>query len=134
MLEYDIPFLSIVHEDDFLVSAQRHREEHDYLLAQRKKKEGVPKEADLQTTIRYIRLKRRQEELALDPLNPHLMIMATSNEANDMARQITAAITRFVNENVDRATRKGKLKPLTSVRKWMRENRHKPKRASVRVA
>ncbi len=134
IVAYDIPFLSIVHEDDFLVSARRHEEEYDYLLAHRKKKEGVSGEGDLQTTVRYIKLKRRQEELPLDPLNPHLMIMATSNEANDMARQITAAITRFVNENVDRAIRKGKLKSLASVRMWMRENGHQPNRSPTRVS
>ncbi len=134
IVAYDIPFLSIVHEDDFLVSARRHQEEYDYLLAHRKKKEGVSGEGDLQTTVRYIKLKRRQEELPLDPLNPHLMIMATSNEANDMARQITAAMTRFVNENVDRAIRKGKLKSLASVRMWMRENGHTQNRATTGVA
>jgi hypothetical protein len=134
ILEYDIPFLSIIHEDDFLVSAQRHKEEHDYLLARRKRKEGVSKEADLRTTVRYIRLKRKQEELSLDPLNPHLMIIATSNEGNGIARQITSAMTRFVNENVDRATRKGKMNSLTSARKWVRENGRKPKRAAARVA
>jgi 6-phosphogluconolactonase/glucosamine-6-phosphate isomerase/deaminase len=134
ILEYDIPFLSIVHEDDFLVSARRHKEEYDYLLAFRKKKEGVNKESELQATIRYIKLKRRQEELPLDPLNPHLMIMATSNEANDLTRQITAAMTRFVNENVARATRKGQLKSLASVRKWMRTNGQKPKKPTNRVA
>ncbi len=134
IVEYDIPFLSIVHEDDFLVSARRHEEEHNYLVDRRKSKERVSNEGDQQATVRFIRLERKQEELPLDPLNPHLMIMATSNEANDMARQITAAMTRFVNENVDRAARKGKLKPLASVKKWIRENGHKPHAAPVRVA
>jgi hypothetical protein len=36
------------------------------------------------------------------------MIMATSNEGNNIARQITAAMTRFVNENVARAMKKGR--------------------------
>jgi 6-phosphogluconolactonase/glucosamine-6-phosphate isomerase/deaminase len=126
IVEYDIPFLSIVHEDDFLVAARRHEEEHNYLLDGKKGKERVANEGGPQATVRFIKLERKQEELPLDPLNPHLMIMATSNEANDMARQISAAITRFVNENVDRATRQGKLKPLASVRKWMRENGNKP--------
>jgi 6-phosphogluconolactonase/glucosamine-6-phosphate isomerase/deaminase len=134
IIEYDIPFLSIVHEDDFLVSAQRHKEEYDYILAQRKKKEGVSREAELRTTVRYIKLKRRQEDLPLDPLNPHLMIMGTSNEANHMARQITAAMTRFVNENIGRAPKKGKLKSLASVRKWLRENAGKPRKPAARVA
>lgn len=123
ILAYDIPLLSIVHEDDFLVSAGRHREEHNYLLARRKKKEGVSREQDLEIPVRYIRIRREQEELPVDPLNPHLMIMATSNEGNTIARQITAAMTRFVNENVARAIGKRQLKPLASVRKWQRDNR-----------
>lgn len=134
MLEYDIPFLSIVHEDDFLVSARRHKEEYDYLLSHRKKKEGVAKATELQTTVRYIKLKRKQQELPLDPLNPHLMILATSNDANDMARQITEEMNRFINENIDRAARRGELRPLASVRKWMRTKGRKPKKAISRVA
>jgi hypothetical protein len=54
----------------------------------------------------------------MDPLNPHLMIMATSNEGNSMARQVTAAMTRFVNETVYRAIKKGQVKPLDSVARW----------------
>jgi hypothetical protein len=134
ILAYDIPFLSIVHEDDFLVSAKRHKEEYDYLVAQRKIKEGMSRVEELRTTVRYIKLKRRQEELPLDPLNPHLMILATTSEANDMARQITAAITRFVNENIDRAARNGSLKSPASVRRWIRANRPKSKKPSTRVA
>ncbi len=123
ILEYDIPLLSIIHQDDFLVSARRHKEEHEYLLAKRKKKEGVSREQDLQIPARYLMLRRETEVLPADPLNPHLLIMATSNEGNSMARQITSAMTRFVNENVARATKKGAVKPLASVRKWTRENR-----------
>jgi 6-phosphogluconolactonase/glucosamine-6-phosphate isomerase/deaminase len=134
ILEYDIPFLSIVHEDDFLVSAQRHKEEYDYMLSHRKKKEGVAKAAGLQTTIRFIKLKRNQQELPVDPLNPHLMILATSKDANNTARQITEAMNQFVNENIDRATRRGELLPLASVSKWMRSHRKKPKRPLTRVA
>lgn len=134
ILEYDIPFLSIVHEDDFLVSARRHKEEYDYLLSHRKKKEGVSKSTDLQTTVRFITLKRKQEDLPLDPLNPHLMILATTNDANDMARQITVEMNRFVNENMDRAIKRGELKPLASVRRWMRINARRPKKAASRVA
>ena len=128
ILEYDIPFLSIVHQDDFLVSAQRHKEEHNYLVSRRKKKEGVSREQDLEIPARYIMLQREPDTLSVDPLNPHLLIMATSNEGNNMARQITAAMTRFVNENVARATRKGQVKALPSVRKWVRDNR--PKRGA----
>ncbi len=120
ILAYDIPFLSIVHQDDFLVSAQRHREEHQYLVASRKKKEGVKREQDLQIPARYVMLRREQENLPVDPLNPHLMIMATSTEGNTMARQITAEMTRFVHENVARAMAARQIKPLDSVRAWMR--------------
>ena len=134
ILEYDIPFLSIIHQDDFLVSAGRHKEEHDYLLARRKKKEGVSREQDLQVPVRYILLRREQEELPADPLNPHMMIMSTSNEGNTMAREITAAITRFVNENAARATKKGQIKSLASVRKWVRDNRPTRPRRKRKVA
>jgi hypothetical protein len=129
MLEYDIPFLSIIHEDDFLVSAGRHQEEHNYLLAQRKKKEGVTREQDLQVPARFILLRRESEDLPLDPLNPHLMIMSTTNEGNAMARQVTAAITRFVNENVARATKRGDTKALASVKAWQKQNQRPQRNA-----
>ena len=132
--EYDIPFLCIVHEDDFLVSARRHREEHNYLLARRKQKEAVSGEAQLKVPVRYLELKRAATELPVDPLNPHLMIIATSQEANQLARQITAAITRFVNENLERACRKRQIKSIPSVRKWMRENGDGRKRGKAKVA
>lgn len=134
ILAYDIPFLSIVHEDDFLVSAARHREEHNYLVAQRKKKEGVRRESELEIPARYIAIKREQDVLPVDPLNPHLLIMATSNEGNNMARQITAAMTRFVNENVARAMRKKSVKPQASVRKWLRDNPAAKKTRKTKVA
>ena len=120
ILAYDIPFLSIIHQDDFLVSARRHQEEHRYLVSKRKKKEGVKRERDLRIPARYVVLHREQDTLPVDPLNPHLMIMATSTEGNNMARQITAEMTRFVNENVARAMATGQTKPLASVRTWMR--------------
>lgn len=123
MLEYDIPFLSLVHEDDFLVSAQRHLQEHEYLLARRLEKEGVKREEQLEIPVRYIALQRESEELEMDPLNPHLLIMANNHEGNSMARQITAAMTQFVNENVARAIRKKAVKPLPSVSRWVRKNR-----------
>ena len=134
ILAYDIPLLSIIHQDDFLVSAGRHKEEHDYLVAKRKKKEGVSREQDLQIPARYLMLRRETKVLPADPLNPHLLIMATSNEGNNMARKITAAMTRFVNENVARATKKGAIKPLTSVRKWTRDNRPARPRRKSKVA
>lgn len=134
MLEYDIPFLSIIHEDDFLVSAGRHRQEHNYLVAQRKKKENVSRESELRIPARYLVIRREQETLPVDPLNPHLMIMATSNEGNRMARQVTAAMTRFVNENVARAIAEGAVKPLASIKKWQREQAPAKKRRKRKVA
>ena len=134
LLAYDIPFLSIVHEDDFLVSAARHREEHNYLVAQRKKKEGVRRESELQIPARYIAIKREQDAMPVDPLNPHLLIMATSNEGNNMARQITAAMTGFVNENIARAMRNKTVKPQASVRKWLRGHPAPKKTRKPKVA
>ncbi len=134
ILAYDIPLLSIVHEDDFLVSAGRHREEHSYLLTQRKKKEGVKREQDLDIPARLLLLRRTQQDLPVDPLNPHLMIMSTSSEGNTIARQITAAITRFVNENAARAIAARQLKPLASVTKWRREHPTRQARGGREVA
>ena len=119
LLEYDIPSLTLIHEDDFLVSARRHREEHRYLLNRRLAKEKVATEQDLKVPARFVLLKRESEELEMDPLNPHLLIMATSNEGNSMARQVTAAMTRFVNETVYRAIGEGQVQPLGSVARWM---------------
>ena len=134
ILAYDIPYLSIVHEDDFLVSAKRHQEEHNYLITHRRKKEGTDKAGAAVVTTRYIKLKRVKEEMPLDPLNPHLMIMGTSREGNALARQVTTAMTRFVNENIDRASKGGKMKPLSSVKKWMRKNGPKTKKSKAKVA
>jgi len=118
MVAYDIPTLSIVHADDFLVSARRHIEEHRYLVGLRKKKEKVTRTEDLAVSTRLLVLERRSEELPVDPLNPHLMIMATNNEGASMARDVTAAITRFVNENLEKAAKKRRIKSLPSVRRW----------------
>ena len=134
ILAYDIPLLTIVHEDDFLVSSARHREEHNYLVAKRKKKEGVTRESELKVPARYIAIRRQQENLPADPLNPHLLIMATSYEGNNIARQITAAMTRFVNENVDRAAKSGAIKPQASVKKWLREHGGKTKGRKPKLA
>ena len=132
LLEYDIPLLSIVHKDDFLVSARRHWEEHQYLVRERMKKEGVKREEDLDIPARYIAIERESEELPVDPLNPHLLVMATSNEGNTMTRQITAAMTQFVNENVARAVRKKTLKPLDSVKRWQRKQKQaRPRKGKV---
>ncbi|RLQ22705.1 hypothetical protein DWB85_06910 [Seongchinamella sediminis] len=121
MLAYDIPFLSIVHQDDFLVSPRRHREEHDYLVAARLRKEGVSSERELSVPARLVIIPRGHEELTMDPLNPHLLVMSTNAEGNSMARQITAAVTRFVNENLVSAIRQRRIKALDSVDRWQRK-------------
>lgn len=123
IIKYDIPFLSIVHEDDFIVSASRHRQEHEYLLGRRLAKEGVSREEDLQVPARLLVLQRDQEILPVDPLNPHLMVMSTNREGSRITREVTAAMTRFVNENVGRAIDAGKVRPLTSVARWRRQQR-----------
>jgi 6-phosphogluconolactonase/glucosamine-6-phosphate isomerase/deaminase len=132
LLAYDIPFLSIIHQDDFLVSAGRHAEEHEYLVAQRLKREGVNSEEALEIPARLVILQRAQDELPLDPLNPHLLVMSTNREGNKMARQITAAMTEFVNENVARAIHKKNLRPLPSITRWQRKK--KLPRAKTQVA
>jgi len=123
ILKYDIPFLSIVHEDDFIVSASRHRQEHDYLLQRRLAKEGVAREQDLRVPVRLLTLQREQQALPVDPLNPHLMVMTTNQEGSRITREVTAAMTRFVNENVGRAIDQGKVAPLASVERWRKQNR-----------
>ena len=120
MLKYDIPFLSIIHQDDFIVSANRHQQEHQYLLGRRLDKERVEREEDLQIPARLLLLEREQEQLPLDPLNPHLMVMSVNREGDRVTRKVTQAITRFVNENVARAIDQGKVPPLASVTKWRR--------------
>ena len=132
LLAYDIPFLSIIHRDDFLVSAGRHKEEHDYLVSRRLQKEGVKRESELEVPAKLVILERDQDELPIDPLNPHLLVMSTNREGNRIARQITAAMTQFVNENVARAIRKKHLKPLPSITRWLRKK--KPGRAKRKVA
>jgi 6-phosphogluconolactonase/glucosamine-6-phosphate isomerase/deaminase len=134
LLAYDIPSMTLVHEDDFLVSATRHRQEHNYLLRARLAKENVKREQDLKIPARFVLLKRQGEELALDPLNPHLLIMATSSEGNSIARQVTAAMTRFVNETVDHAIGRGQVRSLDSVSRWMESHPPKTKKPRKRVA
>ena len=131
LLEYDIPSMTLIHEDDFLVSATRHRQEHDYLLKGRLAKEGVRRERNLEVPARFVLLKREGKEPARDPLNPHLLIMATSSEGNSMARQVTAAMTRFVNETVYRAIQKGEVQPLDSVIRWVAKQDKRRSKAKV---
>ena len=97
----------------------------------RKKKEGVSRIQDLATTVRYVALERAEEALPIDPLNPHLLVMSTSNEGNSMARQITAAMTRFVNENVARAVSRRAVKPLASVKRWQRKQDTRTRKRKV---
>ncbi|MEP5567473.1 MAG: 6-phosphogluconolactonase [Halioglobus sp.] len=132
LLAYDIPFLSIIHKDDFLVSAGRHKEEHDYLVSRRLEKEGVKRESELKVPARLVILERDEDTLPIDPLNPHLLVMSTNREGNRIAREITAAMTQFVNENVARAIQKKDLKPLPSITRWLRKR--KPARAKRKVA
>ena len=68
-------------------------------------------------------LQRDQEILPVDPLNPHLMVMSTNREGSRITREVTAAMTRFVNENVGRAIDAGKVRPLASVARWRRQQR-----------
>lgn len=131
MLAYDIPFLSIVHQDDFLVSAGRHREEHAYLVDRRMAREGVKREKELTVPARLVVIPREGEELAMDPLNPHLLVMSTNREGSSMARQITAAMTRFVNENLARAIHKKQIEPLASVKRWQhKQSGRKPRKVA----
>ncbi len=130
--EYDIPYLSIIHKDDSMVSANRHREEHEHLVARRMKKEGVSREEDLKVPARLVLLEREGEEMPIDPVNPHLMFLSTSHEGDKIARQVTAAMTRFVNENVAAAIMQGKTKNLISVKAWVKEHSPTPVRSRKR--
>lgn len=123
LIHYDIPYLSIIHQDDFMVSANRHREEYEYLLERRLQREGVKKEEDLEATTRFVLLERESEELPMDPLNPHLLVMSTTDEGNRLIRSITAEITRFVHHNVSRAVLKGVLQPVPGVPTGRRKGR-----------
>ena len=131
LLAYDIPSMTLIHQDDFLVSATRHRQEHKYLLKRRLAKENVKREQDLEVPARFVLLKRTSQELAPDPLNPHLLIMATSSEGSSLARQVTAAMTRFVNETVYRAIRQGRVRPIDSVARWVARRERKTVRKKL---
>jgi 6-phosphogluconolactonase/glucosamine-6-phosphate isomerase/deaminase len=131
VLAYDIPYLSIVHRDDFLVSARRHEEEYRYLLRERLRRQGVRKQSELSATVRFVALERVTDELSVDPLNPHLLVMSTTAEGNHMARQITAAMTRFVNENVARAIERKAVRALPSVRRWQGKQHSKRRKQKL---
>ena len=132
IIKYDIPYLAIIHHDDFMVSANRHSQEHQYLLTARMAREGVDKQQDLQVATEFVLLKREEQQLPMDPLNPHLMLMSTSHEGDRISREVTAAITQFVNGNVARAVQTGKINPLDSVSKWSRAQRNSKAKATPR--
>ncbi len=118
LVKYDIPYLCIVHKDDFMVSANRHAEEHRYLLKARMKREGARRQQDLITPVRLLLLERTEAELPADPLNPHLLLMSTSMEGDSISRQVIAAMSNFVHENAARASADGAIEPLASVARW----------------
>jgi len=122
LIEYDIPYLAIIHEDDFLVSANRHIQEHAYLLNARLKKEGAQHESDLKVQTRLMVLKSEDGSPPEDLVDPHFLILASSDEGSANARAVTAEITRFVNSNIARAIDAGRTPPLDSVRKWLADN------------
>jgi 6-phosphogluconolactonase/glucosamine-6-phosphate isomerase/deaminase len=136
IVKYDIPLLVVIHRDDFMVSANRHIQEHEFLLSARMEKEGVRHEQDLEVPVRLVLLERDTEELSADPINPHFLILSTTHEGGgNNARKVTAAITGFVNEVVARAISAGKIKPLASVAKWRQEHElHVRKKASRKKA
>ncbi|MEH6584687.1 MAG: 6-phosphogluconolactonase [Halioglobus sp.] len=124
IIEYDIPYLAIIHEDDFMVSASRHGEEYEYLLSRRLEKDGVSDKRKLKVPVELVLARREAPDgpTPQDPLNPHLMLMSTSRDGEALSRLVTSAITSFVNRNVQSATKKKKTKSLASVRKWVREH------------
>jgi hypothetical protein len=123
IIKYDIPYLGVIHHDDFMVSANRHREEYDYLLQRRMEKDGVTRSGDIRVGMEFLELERAAEDLPVDPLNPHLMLMSTSAEGDKLSRQVTMAITRFVKNNVSAAVNAGKTPPLPSIRRWQKSDR-----------
>ncbi len=100
---YDIPLLVIIHKYDLMVSANRHLEEHAHLLAARKAKEGVGSKRDLTVPASLLLLGTDEEEAPVDLIDPHFLILSSTPEDGGNARKVTAAITRFVNDNVARS-------------------------------
>ena len=79
----------------------------------------------------FVLLRRTTEVLELDPLNPHLLFMATSTEGNSMARQVTSAMTQFVHQTVHRAIRRGQVRQLDSVATWAARDHYKAVRGKA---
>jgi 6-phosphogluconolactonase/glucosamine-6-phosphate isomerase/deaminase len=123
IIKYDIPCLVLIHREDLMVSANRHAQEHQYLLAGRLEKEGVKREQDLKVPVRLILLDRNKNEPSDDMIDPHFLILSTTRGGGSNARKVTAAITSFVHENVARSIAAGRVEPLESVEKWVRKNK-----------
>ncbi len=121
--KYDIPCLVIIHKDDLMVSANRHAQEHEYLLAERLRKEGVRREQDLKVPVPLLLLDREENEPSDDLIDPHFLILSVTRGGGSNARKVTTAITAFVNENVARSIAAGTVQPLASVEKWHRDNK-----------
>lgn len=115
IIKYDIPYQVIVHRDDFLVSANRHLEEHRYLRAARMAKEGVSRASDLQVQVQLVYLKGETDEPSVELVDPHFLILSHTHEGGGNARKVTAAMTDFVHENVRRAIKRRKVKSLPSL-------------------
>lgn len=107
IVKYEIPVLTIVHRDDYMVSANRHRKEHEYLLAKRLEKEGVRRQQDLKVPAQLVFLRGEDEKPSDHLINAHFLIMSFSNDGEGNARKVTAAMTRFVDANL--AGRRGKV-------------------------
>lgn len=118
IIKYDIPYLAIVHRDDFMVSANRHIQEHEYLLRARLEKEEVKRERELQIPARLLVLKGEKEEPEVELVDPHFLILSHSHEGGVNARKVTAAMTQFVHENVALAIAQGRAEPLASIDAW----------------
>jgi len=103
IVKYDIPFLCIVHRDDFLVSANRHVQEHRYLLAARKAREGVRREAHLVVPARLVLLKGDEDASSTELVDSHFLILSHSQKGAVNARRVIGAITSFVDDNLARA-------------------------------
>ena len=71
----------------------------------------TPIDADLELRTQITEIKERK------------VVMSTTAEGNHMARQITNAMTRFVNENVARAIKRKAVRSLPSVRRWQAKQR-----------
>jgi 6-phosphogluconolactonase/glucosamine-6-phosphate isomerase/deaminase len=118
IVKYDIPYLAIIHRQDMMVSANRHRQEHEYLLARRLAREEVEREQDLAVPVDLLLLERNEGEPSDELIDPHFLILSVTRGGGSNARAVTAAITDFVNGNVARAITGGVIEPLASVAKW----------------